>query len=344
MLGTLENRANTYFLNLRFLLIVTVVVGNAIEPLIHQMSSLHTLFLWILTFHMPLFVLVTGYFARSSLRGTAGQKTLLQIGLQYLIFQSIYSVLDVLVFQVDQIHHSFFAPYLLLWFLASHIGWRLLAAAMHKLTPMQQIIISLILGVLVGYLPVEGVWLSISRTFVYLPFFFIGVHFSFEKFQQWFSSPRKWLAGIVSLSIFLVIALWGQGLSEGWLFGSRTFAELGHGEWYAGALRIMVYALQFLSAAAFLGWVPEGASRITDWGRRTLYVFLIHGLIIRFTAAFGLYHQLNGEAAAILLIAAAIGLTIALCQPVIRKVFHPIIEPSIDWFTTLERRAFHRSM
>lgn len=38
-------RGDTFFLNLRFMLIVTVFAGNAIEPLIGHMSGMHNLYL-----------------------------------------------------------------------------------------------------------------------------------------------------------------------------------------------------------------------------------------------------------------------------------------------------------
>lgn len=71
-------------------------------------------------------------FRQKSLAGTTGRKMLLQIGLQYLIFQSLYSALDVSLFHVSNIQHSIFAPYLLLWFLASHACWRLLMLGMSR--------------------------------------------------------------------------------------------------------------------------------------------------------------------------------------------------------------------
>lgn len=126
--------------------------------------------MWIFSFHMPLFVLVTGYFARKSLAGTTGRKMLLQIGLQYLIFQSLYSALDVSLFHVSNIQHSIFAPYLLLWFLASHACWRLLMLGMSRWSITAKLLFAVTAGVAVGYLQLDGVWFSISRTFVYLPF------------------------------------------------------------------------------------------------------------------------------------------------------------------------------
>ncbi len=340
----LLKQGETYFLNLRFLLIVTVFVGNAIEPLIQQMSGLHQMFLWILTFHMPLFVLVTGYFAKSGLMGEAGRRTLTQISLQYIIFQSLYSVLDYTIFQVKDIHHSVFAPYLLLWFLASHICWRLITISMRRLSPFQQIGISLILGVLVGYLQLDGVWLSISRTFVYLPFFMIGYHFNFSAFLNTITRWKRTGAALVSIGIFVILGLWGTNLPVGWLFGNMTFMQLGHHEWYAGLFRFALYILQFISAAAFLAFVPMFESIMTNLGRRTLYVFLLHGFIIRLANTAGLYPHIQGTIGAILLILGAIALAILLAQPFVRRAAHPLVEPSVHWVVSLENIAFRRSL
>ncbi|MGF7045966.1 fucose 4-O-acetylase-like acetyltransferase [Paenibacillus sp. DS2015] len=341
---TLIKRGETYFLNLRFLLIVTVFVSNAIEPLIHEMAGLHQLFLWIFTFHMPLFVLVTGYFSKSKLHGAVGRETLIQICMQYVIFQTLYSILDITIFHVGSINHSFFAPYLLLWFLVSHFFWRLLTLAMYRLTPIQQIIISLILGVMVGYLQLDGVWLSVSRTFVYLPFFLIGHHFNFEKFLHFFTFEKRVGAAFISIGIFIILGLWGTNLPEGWLYGSMTYMQLNSYGWSAGIFRITLYLLQFISAAAFLAWVPMYVSRITDLGRRTLYVFLLHGFIIRLAYSSGLYHYIQQPLEAVFLIGSAIILAILLAQPIVRRMAQSIIEPSIHWVSSLEHRAFNRTL
>lgn len=230
--NTLPREGETYFLNLRFILILTVCIANAAEPLIRQMDGLHALYSWIYTYHMPLFVFVTGYFAKGGLGGPEGRKALLQIGLQYVIFQSLYSLLDAALFKVPDIRHSFFVPYLMLWFLASHMAWRLLMLSMRRFAPAAQCSISLILGVLVGYLPLDGTWLSISRTFVYLPFFVIGYHFSFAAFKRRVTPLKKIAAAALSAALLAVIAFHGLRLPEGWLFGSQTYLQLGHREWY----------------------------------------------------------------------------------------------------------------
>lgn len=325
------------------MLIVTVFAGNAIEPLISRMGGVHGLYMWIFSFHMPLFVLVTGYFAKKSLTGGAGRKVLLQIGMQYLIFQSLYSALDASLFHVDGIHHSVFAPYLLLWFLASHACWRLLMLGMGKWSAPAQIAFAVTAGVAVGYLQVDGVWFSISRTFVYLPYFVIGYHFSFEAFTRLYRKYIKAAAAAASLLFLAVLALAIPELHLGWLYGNMTYMQLGAAAWYAGVYRLALYAVQIAASLAFLGLVPYGVSRMTDWGRRTLYVFLLHGFVVRLAAVSGIYSYIGNAAGAALLVLAAVLCTILLALPGVKRWLHPLVEPPVDWMITLQRAALRRT-
>ncbi|BCG58332.1 acyltransferase [Paenibacillus sp. URB8-2] len=342
----MEDRGETFFLNLRFMLIVTVFVGNAIEPITPEMGGLHSLYLWIFSFHMPLFVLVTGYFAKNSLTGAAGRKLLLQISMQYLIFQSLYSLLDATVFRVGGIHHSFFAPYLLLWFLASHAMWRLLLLGMRRWKAPCQLAFAAAAGIAVGYLPVDGIWFSISRTFVYLPFFIIGYHLSFAAVARLFVPGVKIAAALFSAVLLAILSTGAAGnIPAGWLYGSMTYTQLGAEHWYAGLYRLALYGLQLASSLAFLGLVPLREGRMTSLGRRTLYVFLLHGLIVRFAAASGIYSYLSNPAGAVLVPAAAVLLTLLLAQPFVKSALHPLVEPGIEPVLSLHRmlhRPLHR--
>lgn len=340
---TWEQRGETFFLNLRFLLILCVFVSNAIEPLISRMIGMNSLYMWIFTFHMPLFVFVTGYFAKTSLTGSVGRKVLVQIGLQYVIFQTLYSILDITVFQVNHIHHSFFAPYLLLWFLASHLCWRLILLLLQKLSPFRQIAAALILGILIGYLPLDGTWLSVSRTFVFLPFFIAGYHFSFAWIGQLLTKKFRVVGILLSIILFFTLVIVGNEFAPGWLYGSMTYMQLDTAYWYAGLIRFALYFLQLFAGACFLAFVPQQASRLTDYGRRTLYVFLLHGLLIRWAAASPLYDYIDSYAGAFTIIASAVLLTILLSQPTVKKWTSAAIEPPVEWALHLERRALGNS-
>ncbi|MFD1773312.1 hypothetical protein [Paenibacillus rhizophilus] len=76
---------------------------------------------------------------------------------------------------------------------------------------------------------------------------------------------------------------------------------------------------------------------MTGLGRRTLYVFLLHGLIVRFAAASGIYSYLNNPAGAVLVPAAAVLLTLLLAQPFVKSALHPLVEPGIEPVLSLHR-------
>lgn len=121
-----------------------------------------------------------------------------------------------------------------------------------------------------------------------------------------------------------------------------TYIQLGHPEWYAGLFRLLLYPVQLLSGLAFLGLVPSRASHLTELGRRTLYVFLLHGFIVRLAAVSPLYGYVHGELGGLLVIAGAVALTLLLAQPWVRKWSSPLVEPSVDWLLKLEHQALRQ--
>ncbi|MEC0108822.1 fucose 4-O-acetylase [Paenibacillus taichungensis] len=334
---------DSFFYNLRFMLIVCVLAGNALEPIITRFAGAEAMFLWIYTFHMPLFVWVTGYFARHSLKGTSGRNVLKQIALQYLLFQSLYAVMDYTVFHTPHMRLSIFAPYLLLWFLASHFCWRLLLRLTLSWKPIYRLLGAVMLGVCAGYLPIDGFWLSFSRTFVFLPFFVIGYDYGASIRSHLRSGWGRRIAATLSVALLGWIGLGGFNISPGWLLGSMTYAELGHHEWFAGIYRLGIYALEIGSGALFLAWVPSLTSRLTDLGRRTLYVFLLHGFLVRLAVWSGVYNYMETSLYIPVIVSIALLFAITLAHPAVRHALRPLIEPDIARFHFNRQGVLKRS-
>jgi fucose 4-O-acetylase-like acetyltransferase len=339
MQRSLPKNGDTFMINLRFLLITSVFIGNIIEPLIRDHMAVKTLYMWIFTFHMPLFVLVTGYFARYSLKGHHGKKMLQTIGLQYLIFQTLYSAMDASVFQVEGIRHSFFMPYLLCWFLMGHIIWRLLMLLFLHLKLKHPIWISAGIGVLIGYGGFENGFLSLPRALVYMPFFVMGYYFDYAKFQEVVTGYRRTIAAALSVAMFAILFIYAADINPRWLYGSVSYPQLGHYEWYAGFYRIFIYGVEILASLAVMAWVPRFESIMTDWGKRTLYVFLLHGFVVRFAVVSGVFRYMDQPLAIVLLLVFAVGATILLAQPFVKQWTHPVIEPDVSWLNRVEEKA-----
>ena len=62
------NKRYAYFYVLKFLLIFSVVFGHILENYI-QNPFFKSIYMFIYTFHMPLFVFITGFFAKSNKGG-----------------------------------------------------------------------------------------------------------------------------------------------------------------------------------------------------------------------------------------------------------------------------------
>lgn len=172
----------------------------------------------------------------------------------------------------------------------------------------------------------------------------IGYHFSFGAFVKLYQQYVKSIAAAASLLLLPAIGLLGADLPLGWLYGSMTYMQLGAHEWYAGLFRLAVYGLQFIASLAFLGLVPYGLSHMTGLGRRTLYVFLLHGFVVRTAVISGLYGYIGNPAGAALLLAGAVGCTVLLAQPAVKRLLNPLVEPSVNWMISLRRAAIRRSL
>ncbi|MBW7477146.1 fucose 4-O-acetylase [Paenibacillus oenotherae] len=322
---------HTYITNVKFILIALVVSANMLEPVISRSDTAFTLYKAIYLFHIPAFVLVMGYMARESQPADGSRfsfRAIAVIGYQYVLFQSLYTLADAFFFHASGIVHSFFMPYSLLWFLCSHLCWKLLLPLFMKLR--HPLTASVLLGIAVGYIPWDGSWLSISRTFVFFPFFIAG--YRMRRWGNWQSAANHWRAAAIGCGAVIITALGlGLSLNQGWLYGSETLSQLGHHAWYSGIYRLGIYALEAAALTCFLLCVPWRSSILTAWGKRTLFVFLLHGFIIKAAIAAGLFDSLDGKLWHVpLLLSAALALTLCLSHPLVERYAKGWIEPAFN--------------
>ncbi|TXK84540.1 acyltransferase family protein [Paenibacillus sp. N3.4] len=326
VLANEDNAASTtLMLNAKFLLILTVVIANCAEPLIHQNAAFYSLYLGIYTFHIPMFVMVTGYFSKNFRLDVPGIKSLQMIFYHYLIFQSLYSLLDLLAFHAPGVHYSFFVPYSLLWFLFSHFCWRLLLLLFTRMR--HPLVFSVILGILVGYAPFTGTMLSFSRTIVFFPFFLAGYYFHLGMVPKSFAHSKKWVGVLGFLAILAFLNK--ISVDPKWLYSSFTYRELGSTQWYAGIYRIGMYGLEVMASLCFLILVPRKYTILTEWGKYTVYVFLLHALITKTAISMGLFTHVHTTVQMILVLLLAVGLTCLLSQKWVRRFSRPLIEPDL---------------
>lgn len=281
---------NAYFDNARVLLIFLVVFGHMIQPFRDGSTELNTLYMWMYTFHMPVFIFLAGFFAK----GSGDIKYVLKLSkkllLPYLIFQVVYSIFYFYIGK-EGWQTSLFDPHWSLWFLFSLFSWHMLLYWFKKIPAVLGILIAVQIGLIVGYFGEIGHTFSLSRTLVFFPFFLLGYWLT-EKHVMWLKQRAFKLISLVIMSAAAVAIYYAPDFNSGWLLASKSYGDLGSPE-YGGIARLLVYLTSTLMAMSVMAWVPTVKSKLTFIGTRTLYVYLLHGFFIQYFREANLFNVDN---------------------------------------------------
>lgn len=270
---------NAYFDNAKLLLIFTVVFGHMIQPYTVDSKGINTIYLWMYTFNMPAFIFLAGFFAKGSENMRYIINLAKKILFPYIIFQLLYTGFYFFIGK-DDWQTSLFYPHWSLWFLLSLFSWHILLQWFKKLPVKISLFTAVLIGLMIGYIDNIGHLFSLSRTFVFFPFFLLGYWLTKDQVMVLKRESLK----IISIIIIALVALIIYEVPEfnvGWLLASKSYDTLGVPT-FGGLVRMLVYFISTLMAVSVLAWVPVREYRMTKLGARTLYVYLLHGFFIQF--------------------------------------------------------------
>ncbi|MFD8730229.1 acyltransferase family protein [Streptomyces sp. NPDC059611] len=319
-----------FFDNAKYLAIVLVAIGHAWEPLPsgRLVEAAYTL---IYTFHMPVFILIAGYFSRGfELRPDRVWKLITSLLVPYLIFEVLYTVFQRLTRDPDY-SLSLLSPYWLLWFLPALFFWRLS-------TPVWQavrapVLVALAIAAVATVSPAADGSLPIQRTLQFLPFYVLGLRLG----PQHFALVRRTWVRVVSVPVFalgLLVAYWlVPRTSTSWFFRKNSTVEMDSAEWTGPMATLLLFAAAIVLGACFLAWVPQGHSWMTALGKCTLYGYLLHGFVIRGLFYGGFYDRpfFDTTLGTVTVTAGAAVMVTLLCTPYVRSLLRPLLEPRMEW-------------
>ncbi|SFM17839.1 Fucose 4-O-acetylase [Gracilibacillus orientalis] len=272
-------RREAYFDNAKLLFIFLVVFGHLIQPLKQNIEIVDVIYQWMYIFHMPVFILVSGFFAKGASDKGYLLKLAKRIILPYFLFQLFYSIYFLGIGK-DSWDSTLYDPLWGLWFLLSLFSWHILLIGFKKLKPVYGIPLAFVIGILIGYLPFIGPSFSLSRTLVFFPFFLIGYWLSKEQLFKWKTVNKKAVAIGVLIAVFVVSYVTPTIPAE-WLFGSHSYQVMDAAV-SGGFIRTMLYMVAMLMVFAVLLLVPNKHYSFTPLGQNTMYVYLLHGVIIQY--------------------------------------------------------------
>ncbi|MDQ0581029.1 acyltransferase family protein [Streptomyces rishiriensis] len=324
-------KRDAFFDNAKYLAIVLVAMGHAWEPLKGDSRVLTAAYVLVYTFHMPAFILISGFFSRGFDAGPGKLKRLVTgIVVPYIVFETAYPLLKTYVDGAPQ-DISLLDPYYLTWFLCALFIWRLT-------TPLWKVVrhpLPLALGIamLASATPNIGGDLDLPRVLQFLPFFVLGLNLRPEHFAL----VRRRSVRIAAVPVFafsLAFAWWAvPRMNSGWLYHRNSAQELGVPWWVGPVMQLALFGCSLLLTACFLSWVPGRTMWFTALGAGTLYGYLTHGLLIKTAEYRGWFdhpalHRPLGEIAVTVAVAVVITL---LCTGPVRQVLRFVVEPRMDW-------------
>ncbi|MFE6161263.1 acyltransferase family protein [Streptomyces sp. NPDC056486] len=336
-------RRDAFFDNAKYLAIVLVAMGHAWEPLRGDSRAAAALYITVYTFHMPAFIVISGYFSRSFDASPGRLKRLVTgIAVPYVIFEVAYTFFKRYADDDPTYPISLLDPWYLTWFLIALFIWRLT-------TPLWKLVrwplpLSLAIAVLASVSPDIGDDLDLQRVLQFLPFFVLGLCLKPEHFQI----VRRREARLIALPVFatvLLFAYWAAPrMNAAWFYRRDSAQELAAPGWTGGVMTLAMFGCSVVLVACFFAWVPGRKLWFTALGAGTLYGYLLHGFLAKGSRFWDWYdidwlHTPLGEITVTL--AAATVIT-ALCTPPVQRLFRFAMEPDMEWAFKKDAKALAR--
>ncbi|MGW9134485.1 acyltransferase family protein [Streptomyces sp. NPDC055681] len=337
-------KRDAFFDNAKYLAIVLVAMGHAWEPLRGDSRAAAALYITVYTFHMPAFIVISGYFSRSfdASVGRIG-RLVTGVAVPYVVFEVAYTFFKRWAGGDPSYPISLLDPWYLTWFLAALVIWRLT-------TPLWKVVrwplpLALAIAVLASVSPDIGDDLDLQRVLQFLPFFVLGLCLKPAHFQL----VRRREVRLLAVPVFagaLAVAYWAAPrMNAAWFYRRDSAQELAAPGWTGAVMTLALFGCSVILVACFFAWVPRREVWFTALGAGTLYGYLLHGFLAKGSRFWHWYdqdwlHQPFGQITATLIAATVIT---ALCTPPVQRIFRPAMEPKMEWAFTRDATEVRRT-
>ncbi|MFC5754454.1 acyltransferase family protein, partial [Actinomadura rugatobispora] len=325
-----------FFDNAKFLAILLVVIGHSLAYRL-DVPMAKGLYLFIYMFHMPMFIVVTGYFSRNwTFAGGKARKLITNVGVPYVVFEIAYSLYDWQVGR-NELEISLLDPYFLTWFLCALFFWRLSTPVWQQIR--WPLAVALAFSLL-SYMSDLGNTFNIHRVIGLLPFYVLGLLLKPEHFE-YLKRPAARVLGTLTLAGGLAVAYLAMDrMNRAWIYWKDPHEELGVDNVTGTVMRLGMFVAATVLVAAFLAIVPKRKTWFTKLGSTTLYAYLLHGFVTRLLQFTDWWDAewLNTVPGLLAVIAGAAVVGTFLCSKPVVTCMSWALEPKMKWaFTPLRR-------
>ena len=259
--------------NLKLILTFLVILGHVIEYF-GRAGILNALYAVIYAFHMPLFVFVSGYFSKDTERAYRGAfKSCL---LPYLLFNSLYSILT-----YGKLLINVFLPAHIFWYFLSLFFWRISAGLTSKLR--FAVPISIAVSLYAGCFETVGMFLSVSRTLAFFPFFIMGTRCSEASLDSLRRVPKAVALCLLAALAYFVVRVSGMTIySHNIFYMSEHYGALGFDRATGAAVRLGVILTAVCISACVLVLCPSKRGVLGSLGRGTVTAYVLQPFALKY--------------------------------------------------------------
>ncbi|MFG1698339.1 acyltransferase family protein [Nonomuraea sp. NPDC049309] len=323
-----KRKRDPFLDNVKFLLIALVPIGHSLVPTLSAHSA-RAAYIFIYTFHMPLFVVISGFLSRNFWNSNAKTNKLVDTFLiPYVIVEVGYAALRFALGHKWSL--TIIDPAWLNWYLLALLFWRLSTPVWKRMRYPVPVAIAIYL--FAGFSQISGDF-SMDRFFGLLPFFVIGLVMQPEHFDM---LNRMWIKVVAVFTILgaaAVAILIAPKAPLGPFYYKNSYHDL-HVSWWMGlGVRTGLLICALAMCFAILALVPRKETWYTDLGTRTLYCYLLHGVPVLIAKDMGWLSVpwLYGPLGVLAIASSGFLLAIILCLPQTRTLFKWMLEPRLTW-------------
>ncbi len=334
-----------WFDNAKMALIILVVIGHSwtLLPLDLQDGGTSTadqvdtwLYNFLYSWHIPAFVIVTGYLSKSFEYTRKRMWSLFTtVAVPYVIFEGVYALYRHSVGGID-FELLWANPHWPMWYLSAMFFWRLMTPLFKRLPG--KVVIAVAISLVAG-LYANDIFDN-ARIFGLLPFFVLGLKMHEGHWTLLRTRRARWY-GAATLVILFVIARFSTGWFESeWLYYRSRYDSLDPDNLRAMTIRMSLLLAGLVGSFAFFSVVPRTKTWFSALGGATLVVYLFHGFFVlgaEFAGAMG-WAEDHWPLSLVLVTACAVALALFLAWRPVSTRLNVLVDP----IGTISRRRKRR--
>lgn len=263
---------------LKALLIFCVVLGHFADFYTPESVGMRKVFMCIYTFHMPLFLFVSGMFSKRVIR-ERDKGRLLGWFSMYLFIKCIFWIHQVI--EEGDYDFKLFSETTVPWFMLAMVFFSIITMFLEGFSSYYVMIMWVVMSCVAGYDLRIGDDFVLSRIIVFFPFWYAGYSIDRRKLEKNCRNKYwKMIAGCIIILFVIFVYIQGERIYElrPILTGRNGFKELGKNMQYGFLIRLMYYLVVTVIGYSIIVLIPEKTpfKYIVQIGRRTLSIYALH--------------------------------------------------------------------